>query len=62
MLQYNKFIRSGYRAGLTYPQCLCSMFQLHNETGGQAREGAAPAFNQNSRRYGGWGSLGYYLG
>lgn len=34
VLQFNRFIRTGYRAGLTYPQCACSIFQCHNETGG----------------------------
>ncbi|EFN56054.1 hypothetical protein CHLNCDRAFT_52154 [Chlorella variabilis] len=32
-LRFNKFIRSGYRAGLSYPQCCRSMLSLHNETG-----------------------------
>ncbi|GAB4819451.1 hypothetical protein N2152v2_006497 [Parachlorella kessleri] len=32
-LQYNKYIRSGYRAGLSYGQCLGSMLCCHNETG-----------------------------
>lgn len=34
VLQYNRFIRSGYRAGLSYPRCLRSICEVHNETGG----------------------------
>lgn len=33
VLQFNKYVRSGYRAGLNYQQCLCSIFSYHNETG-----------------------------
>ncbi|KAK9807384.1 hypothetical protein WJX73_010328 [Symbiochloris irregularis] len=32
-LQFNRYIRSGYRAGLSYGECVCSVFQYHNETG-----------------------------
>lgn len=32
VLRFNRYIRSGYRAGLTYPQCCRSMFHYHNET------------------------------
>eukprot|EP00884_Botryococcus_braunii_P010567 jgi/Botrbrau1/19511/Bobra.0035s0011.1 len=32
-LQFNKYIRSGYRAGLSPCQCVHSWFYLHNETG-----------------------------
>jgi len=32
-LQYNTFVRSDYRAGMPYCQCLCSVFAYHNETG-----------------------------
>ena len=32
-LQFNRYIASGYRANLTYCQCLGSMFGMHNETG-----------------------------
>jgi hypothetical protein len=32
-LQFNKYIASGYRANIGYGRCLCSLFQLHNETG-----------------------------
>jgi hypothetical protein len=33
VLQFNKYVRSGYRAGMNYQQCLCSIFSYHNETG-----------------------------
>lgn len=33
VLQFNRYIRSSYRAGLTPAACLRSVFQLHNETG-----------------------------
>lgn len=33
MLCYNRWIRSGYRAGLTHGQCLRSVVQHHTETG-----------------------------
>lgn len=33
VLQYNKFVRSGYRAGMSYRQCACSIFSYHNEIG-----------------------------
>ncbi|CAL8463477.1 g3011 [Coccomyxa elongata] len=33
VLQYNKYVRSKYRAGYTYSECACSIFQYHNETG-----------------------------
>ena len=33
VLQFNKYVRSGYRAGMNYQQCLCSVFSYHNETG-----------------------------
>lgn len=33
VLRYNKYIRSGYRAGLSPGQCCASVLQLHNETG-----------------------------
>ena len=33
VLQYNPHIKSGYRAGLSYFDCACSIFQYHNETG-----------------------------
>lgn len=33
VLRFNKFVRSGYRAGLTPRQCCTSVMQLHNETG-----------------------------
>eukprot|EP00803_Ostreobium_quekettii_P003966 evm.model.scf_484.3 EVM.evm.TU.scf_484.3 scf_484:48769-49758(-) len=33
VLKFNRFIRSGYRAGYSYPQCLASLWGLHNETG-----------------------------
>lgn len=32
-LQFNRYIASGYRANISYGQCLCSLFQVHNETG-----------------------------
>ncbi|KAK9815212.1 hypothetical protein WJX72_000048 [[Myrmecia] bisecta] len=32
-LRFNIDVRSGYRAGMTYWQCLKSIFQYHNETG-----------------------------
>ena len=35
VLQFNKYVRSGYRAGMSPRQCLCSMFQYHNEIGAQ---------------------------
>lgn len=35
-LQYNKFVRSGYRAGMSYRQCACSIFSYHNEIGALA--------------------------
>ena len=31
-LQFNHFIRSGYRVGLSFKLCLLSLFTLHNET------------------------------
>jgi hypothetical protein len=33
VLQFNNYVRSGYRAGMSPRQCLCSMFQYHNEIG-----------------------------
>ncbi|KAK9821303.1 hypothetical protein WJX81_005376 [Elliptochloris bilobata] len=33
VLQFNKYVLSGYRAGYTYRQCLWSILQYHNETG-----------------------------
>ncbi|KAK9837798.1 hypothetical protein WJX74_005271 [Apatococcus lobatus] len=33
VLAYNKFVKSGYRAGYTPWQCACSVVHLHNETG-----------------------------
>mmetsp|Transcript_18221 Transcript_18221/g.54829 ORF Transcript_18221/g.54829 Transcript_18221/m.54829 type:complete len:345 (-) Transcript_18221:1785-2819(-) len=33
VLQFNKFVHSGYRAGMTHCQCLYSILQYHNETG-----------------------------
>ena len=33
VLRFNKFVRSGYRAGLTTRQCCASVLGLHNETG-----------------------------
>lgn len=33
VLQYNEFVRSGYRAGMSYRQCACSILSYHNETG-----------------------------
>lgn len=33
ILQFNPHVKSGYRAGLTPAQCLCSIFKCHNETG-----------------------------
>lgn len=33
VLQFNRFVRSGYRAGLTPCHCLQSVLQYHNETG-----------------------------
>lgn len=33
VLQFNRFVRSGYRAGLTPCGCLRSVLQYHNETG-----------------------------
>lgn len=33
VLRFNRFIRSGYRAGYNYSQALFSIFELHNETG-----------------------------
>ena len=33
VLRFNEFIRSGYRAGYTYPAALRSIFEVHNETG-----------------------------
>jgi predicted membrane channel-forming protein YqfA (hemolysin III family) len=32
-LQFNPYVKSGYRAGMTVPQCCRSIFQYHNETG-----------------------------
>lgn len=32
-LQFNRYIASGYRANLSYCQCLGTLFSLHNETG-----------------------------
>lgn len=32
VLQFNPFIRSGYRSGETYPSALQSIFEWHNET------------------------------
>jgi hypothetical protein len=32
-LQFNPYIASGYRANLSYAQCACTLFKLHNETG-----------------------------
>lgn len=37
MLQFNPHVRSGYRAGMSPRQCLCSIFQYHNETGAHGR-------------------------
>lgn len=31
-MRFNRYVRSGYRAGLTYPQCCRSMLRYHNET------------------------------
>lgn len=31
-LQFNRYIASGYRANLSYPKCMCSLFAIHNET------------------------------
>ena len=50
MLQFNRYVRSGYRAGMSPRQCLCSMFQYHNETGARCRvtaTGAAYTANLN---------------
>ena len=33
MLQFNGWIASGYRANLSYKQCACTLFAVHNETG-----------------------------
>ena len=33
MLRFNRFIRSGYRAGLSPAQCCASILQRHNESG-----------------------------
>ncbi|KAL4451534.1 hypothetical protein ABPG75_007196 [Micractinium tetrahymenae] len=33
VLRFNKFVRSGYRAGYSYRQCCTSVLRLHNETG-----------------------------
>ncbi|GMH44266.1 hypothetical protein BSKO_12200 [Bryopsis sp. KO-2023] len=33
VLQFNKYIRSGYRAGFSYWDCVRSVSQVHNETG-----------------------------
>eukprot|EP00210_Caulerpa_lentillifera_P006232 g5953.t1 len=33
VLQFNKYIRSGYRCGYTYHEALSSTLELHNETG-----------------------------
>lgn len=33
VLRFNKFVRSGYRAGYTYRQCCTSVLRWHNETG-----------------------------
>jgi hypothetical protein len=32
-LKFNKYIASGYRANLSYCQCLGTLFSIHNETG-----------------------------
>lgn len=32
-LQFNRYIASGYRANISYKQCMCSLFSVHNETG-----------------------------
>jgi len=32
-MQFNEFIRSGYRANFSWEMCLKSLFQMHNETG-----------------------------
>ncbi|KAL4428814.1 hypothetical protein ABPG77_005252 [Micractinium sp. CCAP 211/92] len=33
VLRFNKYVRSGYRAGYTYRQCCASVLRWHNETG-----------------------------
>ncbi|KAL0028704.1 hypothetical protein WJX79_000808 [Trebouxia sp. C0005] len=33
VLQFNPYIKSGYRAGLTRQECVGSLFHCHNETG-----------------------------
>lgn len=33
VLQFNKYIRSGYRANYTYAECAASVLSIHNETG-----------------------------
>lgn len=45
-LQYNKHVRSGYRAGMTYRQCVCSIFSYHNETGAWTTVAVRPAHRQ----------------
>lgn len=40
-LQFNKYISSGYRANIGYGRCLCSLFQLHNETGASTSHSVA---------------------
>lgn len=40
VLRFNKFVRSGYRAGYTYRQCCTSVLRWHNETGGCRDRGA----------------------
>ena len=51
-LQFNRYIRSGYRAGYTCRECVASIFQYHNETGAAdvAFFGTFPAFLQESCR------------
>ena len=44
VLQFNPYVRSGYRAGMSPQQCLCSMFQYHNETGARARCTTLPLY------------------
>lgn len=44
VLRFNKFVRSGYRAGYSYRQCCASVLRWHNETGGCCEQrGRQPA-------------------
>ena len=47
-LAFNVHVRSGYRAGLSPGQCVCSILQWHNETGVLQLDACLPALTQHS--------------